>query len=156
MTGNLSSINTSLQRPSKFPEGMVMSLDYSKIVLPWLWWCIPQWTLQMWTLPLGRQWKEHSDDIRAEALGFISSFWTEFIRPLSCATTAPEGVLQIITKLTLLHSKGVTAYQYSESEHSVWIKVWVRGGISIYKHHNVPQFGKQESLIWACSSSVIS
>lgn len=67
--------------------------------------------------------KDNNDDIRVEALGFISSLCIEFIHldqiHLSCATTATEGVLQTIAELALLYSKEVISYQYSEIGHSI-------------------------------------
>lgn len=63
--------------------------------------------------------KDPNDETGAGALGFLSSLRIEFVRPLSCATTAIEGVLQTITQLGLLYGKEVIAYQYSETERSV-------------------------------------
>lgn len=67
--------------------------------------------------------KDNNDDIRSEALSFISSLCIEFIHlyqiHLSCATTAIEEVLQTIAELGLLYSKEVISYQYAEIGHSI-------------------------------------
>lgn len=102
MTGNLSFRNIGLQRaPSSLlqctlgiPECMVMSLDIQRSFFHY---CEEDVFLSVICRCASRKpVKDPNDDIRTEALGFISSLWIECIRRLSCATTTIEGVLQIL------------------------------------------------------------